>query len=442
MAFQFPSQERSYYRFFKVIILFISIIYVEKAVALNQNNHDSVISVPIGGNSWCFNGGKINEKGFSNWDSEKIIGKTYVYFQQPGLLKVSLHLTITETEKIKITVAGKSKTIQLIPSATNEYYAGEWKIKKKGYTLIEYQGVSKKGSSYGTLSNLIISGSAVDNNCLYVKDNRDNYFYWGRRGPSVHLNYLLPENENIEWFYNEILVPKGNDVIGSYYMANGFGEGYFGIQVNDYKERRILFSVWSPFQTDDPNSIPDEDKIKLLSKGDKVHTGEFGNEGSGGQSYLIYPWKSEVTYKFLTHVEPLGNNSTNYTAYFYSPEEMKWILVASFNRPKTNTYYKRANSFLENFEPETGYINRRGLYKNQWVCNKEGKWIEINQIKFTADQTARKKFRVDYQGGIENGNFYLKNCGFFNDSTTMNSFFTRPLTNKKPIINFKSLPSK
>ncbi len=439
----FRNKQQIHNIVFKALFIFILIISAEKSIGSNISKEDSIeISIPIGGNSWCFNGGIINEEGFSNWDSEKIIGKTYVYFQKPGLLKVSLHLTITETEKIKITVEGKSKTIQLIPSATNEYYAGEWKINKKGYTSIEYQGVSKKGSSYGTLSSLTISGSAVDKNCLYVKDNNDNYFYWGRRGPSVHLNYLLPENENIEWFYNEISVPEGNDVIGSYYMANGFGEGYFGIQVNDYKERRILFSVWSPFQTDDPNSIPDEDKIKLLSKGDKVHTGEFGNEGSGGQSYLIYPWKSEVTYKFLTHIDPLGNNSTNYTAYFYSPEEMKWILIASFNRPKTNTYYKRANSFLENFDPETGYTTRRGLYKNQWACNKEGKWIEINQIKFTADQTARKKFRVDYQGGIENGNFYLKNCGFFNDSTTMNSFFTRPLTNKKPIIDFKSLPSK
>jgi len=439
----FRNKQQTHNKVFKALFIFILIIAVEEGIGSINNLQESIkISVPVGGNSWYFNGGVINEEGFSNWNSEKIVGKTYVYFQQPGSLKVSLHLTTTGREKIKITVEGKSKVIDLTPSATNEYYAGEWKVKKKGYASIEYQGVSKLRNTYGTLSSLILSGSAVSTNCLYVKDNNENYFYWGRRGPSVHLNYLLPENEKIEWFYNEISVPKGNDVIGSYYMANGFGEGYFGIQVNDSKERRILFSVWSPFQTDDPNSIPDEDKIKLLGKGDKVHTGEFGNEGSGGQSYLIYPWKSEVTYKFLTHIEPLGNNSTNYTAYFYSPEEMKWILIASFNRPKTNTYYKRANSFLENFEPETGYITRRGLYKNQWACNKEGEWIEINKIKFTADQTARKKFRVDYQGGIENGNFYLKNCGFFNDSTTMNSFFTRPLTNKKPIIDFKSLPSK
>jgi hypothetical protein len=47
----------------------------------------------------------------------------------------------------------------------------------------------------------------------------------------------------------EITVPVGQDPIGSYFMANGFGEGYFGFQVNSKTERRVLFSVWSPFRT-------------------------------------------------------------------------------------------------------------------------------------------------------------------------------------------------
>ena len=54
------------------------------------------------------------------------------------------------------------------------------------------------------------------------------------------------------------MVPEGNDVLGSYFMANGFAQGYFGIQVNSPTERRILFSVWSPFHTDDPSEIPDQ----------------------------------------------------------------------------------------------------------------------------------------------------------------------------------------
>jgi hypothetical protein len=58
----------------------------------------------------------------------------------------------------------------------------------------------------------------------------------------------------------------------------------------------------------------------LLKKGKDVHTGEFGNEGSGGQSYLKYNWKAGNTYRFLLKGEPVANNYTNYTAYFFATE--------------------------------------------------------------------------------------------------------------------------
>jgi len=148
----------------------------------------------------------------------------------------------------------------------------------KGYVKIEIQGVTRSANSFGTVSSLGISGTAVNNETVFVKDNDNNYFYWGRRGPSVHLKYTIPSSD-ITDFYSEINVPKGNDVIGSYFMANGFAEGYFGIQVNSATERRILFSVWSPYATDNPASIPSEFKINMLNKGKDVHAGEFGNEG-------------------------------------------------------------------------------------------------------------------------------------------------------------------
>ena len=83
-------------------------------------------------------------------------------------------------------------------------------------------------------------------------------------------------------------------------MANGFGEGYFGIQVNSETERRILFSIWSPFKTDDPNSISQTTKkLDYLKKENGVTSGEFGNEGSGGQSYKVFNWQAETRYGFL-----------------------------------------------------------------------------------------------------------------------------------------------
>lgn len=59
-------------------------------------------------------------------------------------------------------------------------------------------------------------------------------------------------------------------------MANGFGQGYFGIQVNSLTQRRVLFSVWSGFSTDDPNAVPAEYKVVLKKAGPGVTVNDFG----------------------------------------------------------------------------------------------------------------------------------------------------------------------
>jgi hypothetical protein len=342
--------------------------------------------------------------------------------------------------KISVNVVGQKREITTSGTSQKEFFIGEFIVSKPGYLSADIQGISKTGASFGQIESLKVSGTSVTPDIVYVKNNEGNFFYWGRRGPSVHLNYQTSGIEQIEWFYNEITIPKGNDVIGSYFMANGFGQGYFGIQVNSETERRVLFSVWSPFNTDNPSAIPPDQKIILLKKGEGVYSGEFGNEGSGGQSYLNFNWKADDTYKFLVQGKPVEDNYTIYTAYFFAPEENKWRLIASFKRPKTNTYLRGLYSFLENFIPETGNQERMGYFDNQWVYNSQNGWTEVNQITFTADNTARKGYRVDYDGGVQNGKFYLRNCGFFNENTTLNQKFTRPKSGAPLKFDFKELP--
>jgi hypothetical protein len=223
-------------------------------------------------------------------------------------------------------------------------------------------------------------------------------------------------------------------------MANGFGQGYFGIQVNSETERRVLFSVWSPYKTDNPNDIPEDQKIKLLKKGEGVYTGEFGNEGSGGQSYYKFMWKTGTTYKFILKGKPTGTGETDFTAWFFAPEVNKWKLIAGFRRPKTDTYLTHLYSFLENFHTETGNVTRKGLFSNQWIFDTNNEWIELTKIKFTADATARKESRMDYSGGVDNDSFFLKNCGFFSETTSIDSYFERQGGGKQPVIDFEDLP--
>jgi hypothetical protein len=405
-------------------------------------NANTQLVIPVAGNSWVMNdlskGEKIiTDAGIVNWKDKSTRIRTYFRVENTGSINLSLLAkNSVGTSQIQISYGDEKKTITITKSTSDTIDIGIFEIKHPGYQYIEFIGISRSGQTFGEISDILISGPAAKGKVNYVKDD----FYFGKRGPSVHLNYKVPANAgDITWFYTELMIPDGNDVEGSYYMANGFSDGYFGIQVNSKKERRILFSVWSPYKSDNPGEIPPEYKITLLKKGPDVITKEFGNEGSGGQSYRKYFWKTGVSYRFLLNGHPSVNNSTDYTAYFYAPENGKWELIASFRRPKTSSYLNNLYSFLENFIPETGVITRKGYYSNQWIQNTLGKWIELTDIKFTADATAKKESRLDYSGGVENGVFFLRNCGFFNDKTDMNQLFSRKATGKVPEIDFSGL---
>jgi hypothetical protein len=421
------------------IILFISFITIYGQTGLPV----SAKKIPLGGNSFVrIRGasGRVSDAGFRGWRSKETVFSTYFRVNREGSLKLYLqYATDTDNNEIEVTCKDKLFSLTLPAPRLNKdtiIYIGTVDKCGAGYVQVDFQGKTLQGETFAMPTHLLVSGEAAED-MTFVGDFS---YYWGRRGPSVHLNYPIPAGKTAEWFYNEVTVPEGQDPIGSYFMANGFGEGYFGIQVNSATERRVLFSVWSPYKTDNPKEIPEEHKIILVKKGRDVKAGEFGNEGSGGQSYLIYNWKAGNTYRFLTHVKPSGNGYTEYTSYFYAPEAGKWRLIAQFLRPSTTQYYTRPHSFLENFNPETGCTGRMAYYNNQWIYTKDGEWVELTNARFTADNTARQGARLDYKGGASTGKgFFLQNCGFFNDNTVIDSVFDRNPTNIRPDIKWDEL---
>lgn len=399
------------------------------------------ISIPTKGNTWIegFNSQQdrvLLENGVKDWNPTNASAKTYFYTEATGEINIGLLAKARSATEVNVTFNGTSQKINISSSELTLVPVGSFSIQEPGYHIVEISG-SDPANKAIDIAEIRIGGAATEGRVYYAKDD----FYWGRRGPSVHLTYQVPEEaSDVLYFYNEIEVPEGEDVLGSYFMANGFAEGYFGIQVNGAEERRILFSVWSPFKTDNPDEIPEDQKIQMLKKGEGVYTGEFGNEGSGGQSYRKYMWKTDTRYRFLLKAKPNGDNSTDYTAYFFAPEIGKWELIASFRRPETDTYVTRPHSFLENFHTETGNQTRKGLYTNQWVYDTNGKWHEMTTAKFTADATARKESRMDYAGGTEGTSFFMKNCGFFSGWTTIDTMIERQSLGEAPLIDFSLLP--
>lgn len=409
-----------------ILLVFLSVlsyVYSEK------------IDVGLSGNAYVVanrKGAQITDNGLENWHDPNSVISVYFYLHEPATANLSL--LAKGNSKIRIGHNENNYNIGLNSDEFKLIPVGPINISHPGYVKIDLQGLTKPGDEFGEVKSLVIDN--INGKSNYVKDFSD---YWGRRGPSVHLAYPLPEGDT-EWFYNEVTVPEEGEVLQSYYMADGFGEGYFGMQYNSPHERRILFSVWSPFDTQNPEEIPDSLKVKLLRKGKDVVINEFGGEGSGGQSFLRYPWKAGETYKFLMRVRPDNQGNTIYTAYFNAPEENEWRLIASFLRPQTSTWYTHPYSFLENFNPDQGFLARNVYFGNQWARSKEGKWTRIHDAKFTHDATARAGVRRDYQGGVTDDNrFYLKMGGFFDESVPFGTQFSIRPEGSEPVIDFNAL---
>jgi hypothetical protein len=387
--------------------------------------------VPLGGNSFITGGpsrtaAEISRDGLIRWRDEKTVASIYFRVDRAAQLDLALRLSVSEGDSAIRIHAGELKMEkELVAGEMREVALGTLSTKGPGYVKVDLQGLRKSGGEFAHVRDLIVSSATESAELAYVREPGDNRFYWGRRGPSVHLGYTLPQGATIEYFHSEITVPEGHDPIGSYFMANGFGEGYFGMQVNGPNDRRVLFSVWSPFSTDNPRDIPEDQRVIVVGKGAGVRTGEFGNEGSGGQSFFDFPWKAGTTYGFLTRARPDGEGNTIYSAWFFAPEAGTWQPIASFKRPKTEKHLTGLHSFLENFSDRNGYLGRMAFHGNQWARDTQGEWHELVAARFTGDDTARRGSRLDYAGGSEGDRFFMRNGGFFDNPVTLDRRFER-----------------
>jgi hypothetical protein len=411
----------------------ISLIIAAVTTIVGTSTQAADWTVPLAGNTFRTapepGGNGVRRSGELTWSDSNDVFSVYFHVDRPA----ELHLKMTASarggsSRVQVRVGSQTFNTVIDGDKPSTHDIGSVKAAKAGYLRVDFQGVERSGDIYAAIRELLISSDTEGLRADFVRNNDGGMFYWGRRGPSVHLSYQVPRGIDLRYAYSEITVPEGQDPIGTFYMANGFGQGYFGMQVNGPQERRVLFSVWSPYKTDNPKDIPKDQRIVALARGPKVHIGEFGNEGSGGQSYLVYPWKAGRTYRFLTRVVPDGQGNTVYTSWFGDKQAGEWRLIASFRRPKTDTHLRGFHSFLESFSPAYGHIGRRAFYANTWVRDVDGNWHECTRARFSVDATGGGRHRLDFTGGSKDKRFFLRNCGFFDETGRPGESFDRLAT--------------
>ncbi|RIK80765.1 MAG: hypothetical protein DCC68_10445 [Planctomycetota bacterium] len=224
---------------------------------------------------------------------------------------------------------------------------------------------------------------------------------------SVHLGYPAPDGVA---FYNEMTVDASAD--GTYFMACGFDMGYFGIQQLGNGKKLAIFSVWDPGDQNDPKSVAEEQRVKLLHKDEGVRVGRFGNEGTGGQSFYDFDWKIGETYRFLVtaRIDPASNGKrTEYAGHLYLPEKKAWKHLVTFSTLAEGKTLRGYYSFVEDFQRDrkSTTFARRAHYGNGWVKTAEGQWIALTRARFTADGNPA----TNIDAGADGERFFLATGG-------------------------------
>ena len=365
----------------------------------------------------------------TNWKDKKQSVVWYGDLAHTGAMHcaVTLRLTPGETVTLHLTLTGRAapdaKETRLpggdatIKGAAGDVVAdfGEVQIPHTGYWRFALRGTRKSGMTFGAPVALTISGAAAQE----AKVNRSKW----RSPASVHLGYPLPPDFKAIAAYAEVTATA--DPIHTYYCALGFRRGYFGMQINSAKERRIIFSVWdSGNEAVARSKVAAEDRVQLLAKGDGVYTDSFGNEGTGGHSHLVYSWKTNQPQKFMVTAKPDGTH-TIYSGYFFFPETKRWGLIASYRAPRDGAYLSGLYSFSEVFGADYGQQSRRAEFSRQWAQSAGGAWTELLTARFTHTARNEPLVRPDWGGGVLGDRFYLANGGFRPERLTYGDILTR-----------------
>jgi hypothetical protein len=365
------------------------------------------------------------ERGVPGWKDAKQSVLWFGELKKAGKLDAGIVVSLPEGTsqpvKFTLTVGGKSTEAEASGSGEVTVKFGSFDIPQPGYQKFTLESPAPAGE----IRALLLDGPATEG-AHFNTDPR-------RNAASVHLFYPVPDETEVQAFYCEMTGVE--DPIYTYYMATGFSRGYFGMQVNQTNERRIIFSVWDAAEggdAKDRSTVKEENHTKLLAKGEGVHASVFGNEGTGGHSHLKYMWKTGEVQRFVVTAKVDGT-FTDYSGCWWHPEKKIWMLIASFRAPKDGKHLRGLYSFSENFGGSNGHLLRKARYGNQWIQTSDGKWQELLTAGFSHDGTG-KAARLDRFMGMENGEFFLSHGGFVEGFTNYGEKFTRPATGKAPML--------
>jgi hypothetical protein len=220
---------------------------------------------------------------------------------------------------------------------------------------------------------------------------------------SVHLSYPA---EEAAMFCNEVVID--HSAPGSYFMVCGWSKGYFGLQELANGEKVILFSVWDPGEQNDPSTVEDAERVKLLYNDPDVRVRRFGGEGTGGQSFFDFDWQLGQPYRLMVSARAEEGRSI-YTGSVFEPKNKAWRKLVTFSTPSQGELLRGCYSFVEDFRRNrvSATQTREARFGNGWLKPVNGDWHSIVQARFTADSNPA----TNINAGLHAPYFFLATGG-------------------------------
>ena len=247
-----------------------------------------------------------------------------------------------------------------------------------------------------------------------------NSDYWApenmarRQCTSVHIGYgpTIPSHTAA---YTEMVVEKSAP--GTYFSCNNFSNGYIGVQElagtrEDGSPIRVaIFSIWDAKDSgDNPHAAPEEERAKLIARGDKVRTDRFGGEGTGGKSMRRFDWKEGEVIRTLVVEKEDGEDFRQIAGYIMNPQTGKWELLSCWRVQALRRGLGGGCGFVEDFRRnvESKSYERRATFGPafRWTGSE---WSQATQFRFTRD--GNPNMNINCRLNPERGYFSLATGG-------------------------------
>lgn len=227
-----------------------------------------------------------------------------------------------------------------------------------------------------------------------------------RQCTSVHLSYL-PDIPAHTAAYQETVVEKSAP--GTYFSCNNFSNGYIGVQELCEKDERgnpirvAIFSIWDAKDTgDNPHAAPEEERAKLVARGENVRTERFGGEGTGGKSMRKFDWKEGQVIRTLVVERKEGEDFRRIAGYIYNPDAGKWELMSCWRVQAVRQGLGGGCGFVEDFmrNVESKGRERRATFGPAFRWDGKA-WRQATQFRFTRDANPNNNIncRINPQRG-------------------------------------------